>query len=182
MGSLLLREDSVKKIWDVTAKHSVQIINNSSVFGTGEADILVGRDNGIIGIYSFDSSPVPRLIFERNVEESITGIEAGYMASRESKEIVISTYSGKVLVYSGVITRPETLAVDTESSISKLAKRALTGSQQQKVVGTTHQEQVASLTKEIQKMEGKLIDAKARYNSLSVDMVAVHCKVRFSLA
>lgn len=61
-------------------------------------DLVVGRDDGSIEIYSYDDkSSVPTLRFETKIQESITGIDVGLITTPNKQEILISTYSGKIL-------------------------------------------------------------------------------------
>jgi polyhydroxyalkanoate synthesis regulator phasin len=180
-----MSSDNVKKIWDIHGKHSVQRIATGSISGSGVDDILVGRENGLVQVYSFDSSPVPRLIFERCIDESITGLESGYTTSATSQDIVVSTYSGKVLAYSSEIASrsEQQLQQETNDSggslASRISKKISNPLNQTKIVGVSHQEKMNNTRKEIEKLEAKLNESKFKYNKLSVDMVAVHCKVCF---
>lgn len=61
-------------------------------------DVIVGRDDGNVEIYSYDDkSSVPTLRFEYKLGESLTGLEAAYITNPLKQEILLSTYSGKVL-------------------------------------------------------------------------------------
>jgi Bardet-Biedl syndrome 7 protein len=45
-------------------------------------DVVVGRDDGTIEIYSYDDkSAVPTLRFETKIAESITGLDAGFISN-----------------------------------------------------------------------------------------------------
>jgi Bardet-Biedl syndrome 7 protein len=85
----------------------------------GKADILVGRDDGAVQVYSFDISPEPMLQFEKNVVESIRSIQvgrsiavdaachnkiprfvqSGCISSLGFEEIVVCSYAGKVVSF-----------------------------------------------------------------------------------
>lgn len=59
---------------------------------------MVARDDGTIEIYSYaHGSPVPLHRFETKITESITGIEVGFISSPSKQEVLISTYSGKIM-------------------------------------------------------------------------------------
>lgn len=58
----------------------------------------MARDDGSIEIYSYEhKSPVPIIRFEIKIEESITGIDVGHITNSAKQEILISTYSGKIM-------------------------------------------------------------------------------------
>ena len=59
---------------------------------------MAARDDGSIEIYSYEhGSPFPLLRFETRLSESITGIDIGYITNPTSQEIILSTYSGKIM-------------------------------------------------------------------------------------
>lgn len=59
---------------------------------------IVARDDGTIEIYSYvHGSPIPILRFETKISESITGIDAGFITNPNKQEVLISTYSGKIM-------------------------------------------------------------------------------------
>lgn len=79
---------------------SVSVIKICKLFQEEEGffNMIVGRDDGSIEVYTFEyRSPVCTLRFETKVTESITGIEVGFITSPTRKEILIACYSGKVM-------------------------------------------------------------------------------------
>jgi hypothetical protein len=82
-------------------------------------EVIVGRDNGVIEIYSYDDkSSVPTLRFETKVEESITGIDTGFIGNPQKCEVLISTYSGKIMALVDSKTFKQPL-VGEEGKVSK---------------------------------------------------------------
>jgi hypothetical protein len=60
---------------------------------------ILARDDGTVEIYSYDhKSPYPILRFETKIAESITGLDLGYISTPGKQEILITTYSGKVMI------------------------------------------------------------------------------------
>lgn len=51
------------------------------------------------------------LLFETKVTESITGIDVGYVSSSAAKEVILSTYSGKIMALTTRSTIPRTQTV-----------------------------------------------------------------------
>ena len=49
-------------------------------------------------MYAYEhKSPIPILRFDTKITESITGIDVGFITSANKQEILISTYSGKIM-------------------------------------------------------------------------------------
>jgi hypothetical protein len=58
----------------------------------------VARDDGSIEVYSYEhKSPVPSIRYETKIEEAITGIDVGFITNTHRQEVLISTYSGKII-------------------------------------------------------------------------------------
>ena len=53
----------------------------------GVKDVLVGRDDGGVEIWSFDTGPQPTLVFERSLQESITYVEGGMVSNPNFDEV-----------------------------------------------------------------------------------------------
>ena len=58
----------------------------------------MARDDGCIEFYTYQhKSPVPLLRYELKIEEAITGIDAGFITNHTKQEVLLSTYSGKII-------------------------------------------------------------------------------------
>jgi hypothetical protein len=58
----------------------------------------VARDDGSIEVYSYEhKSPVPSIRYDTKIEEAITGIDVGFITNPHRQEVLISTYSGKII-------------------------------------------------------------------------------------
>lgn len=72
----------------------------------------MARDHGSIEVYQYEhKSPVALLLFETKVTESITGIDVGFVSSSAAKEVILSTYSGKIMALTTRSTIPRTQTV-----------------------------------------------------------------------
>ena len=66
----------------------------------GSMEIVVGRDDGRLQVYSQDGSGgCPVLSFTRDLGESIRALECGKVNSTDFNEIVVAGYSGKILSF-----------------------------------------------------------------------------------
>ena len=61
----------------------------------GNKDILIGRDDGSVEVYALEGND-PSLRYNLNFQESVTGMGMGNVSWTDFKEIVISSFSGKV--------------------------------------------------------------------------------------
>ena len=51
-------------------------------------------------VWSFDLGDVPKLVFERSLQESITSVECGVVTTNNYEEVVVCSYAGKLLSFS----------------------------------------------------------------------------------
>ncbi|KAL5459878.1 hypothetical protein EMCRGX_G033265 [Ephydatia muelleri] len=85
--------------WDMLNEKKIGGVNCISTYdltGDGIKDILVGRDDGVLEVYSLDDSDEPRLKYTHLFGESITAVCGGRVGT-EKEEVVVSTYSGQVV-------------------------------------------------------------------------------------
>ena len=63
--------------------------------------MIVGRDDGTIQIYQIEDAfnPINVLLAKATTDESITGLDVGPIRDPAVPEIVIATYSGRVMSY-----------------------------------------------------------------------------------
>jgi len=102
-------------------------MHTMDVNGTGVLDLIVGRlkmfankkigclvllnflnlyrDDGTLEIWGLDpDGGEPSVEFDKHVKESITAVDSGFVLSLNSEDIVVSTYSGKVVAFSHEVT------------------------------------------------------------------------------
>ncbi|NXS45280.1 BBS7 protein, partial [Balaeniceps rex] len=76
-------------------------IDSFDILGDGVKELLVGRDDGMLEIYNFESAYDPVLRYDHALSESIASIQGGCVGKDGYDEILASTYSGKVhIIYS----------------------------------------------------------------------------------
>ncbi len=74
---------------------------------SGVADMVVGRDDGMLEVYKFSANEEPALVFANEMSESITAIDSGAILSNTNEnELIVSTYSGKIACFSTEVTAP----------------------------------------------------------------------------
>ena len=108
VGQLLLDADEMRRGWVIDPvlegrrgkNGGVQCVHAHDLTKDGVKDILVGRDDGGVEVWSFDMGPQPQIVFERALQESITYVEGGMVTSPNYDEVLVTTYSGKLISFS----------------------------------------------------------------------------------
>eukprot|EP00095_Tigriopus_kingsejongensis_P011869 maker-scaffold180_size281610-snap-gene-0.36 protein:Tk11869 transcript:maker-scaffold180_size281610-snap-gene-0.36-mRNA-1 annotation:"bardet-biedl syndrome 7 protein homolog" len=81
-----------------SSQGAVLAMDNYDITGDGVKDLLVGRHDGTIEVYTYDDDinedSEPDLKFTHNCGESINSIEGGVVGNAGFEEIVATTYSG----------------------------------------------------------------------------------------
>ena len=67
----------------------------------GKDEVIVGRDDGRLEVYTQDNGIESKtsLGFSKDIGESILSTECGMVNSPDFNEVVISSYSGKILSF-----------------------------------------------------------------------------------
>ncbi|XP_063422996.1 Bardet-Biedl syndrome 7 protein homolog isoform X1 [Mytilus trossulus] len=71
-------------------------LDNFDITADGVLDLIVGRDDGLVEIYSYDEAEEPVQRFNHTLSESVTSVQGGCVATPGYDEIVCSTYAGWV--------------------------------------------------------------------------------------
>ena len=108
VGQLLMDADEMRRGWVIDPvlegrrgkAGGVQGLHAHDLTKDGVKDVLVGRDDGGVEVWAFDTGPQPQLVFERSLQESITFIQGGMVTSPSFDEVVVTTYSGKLISFS----------------------------------------------------------------------------------
>jgi len=122
----------------------------------GAKDLLVGRDDGVVEVWSFENEAQPKLVFERSLQESVTSIQAGMATNSQFDEVVLSTYAGKVLAFS---TEPS-MNVDLPEGVPQEAPKKKT------------ERKIRTLMSELEKLRTQVLKERERYSKVSQSLVA----------
>jgi Bardet-Biedl syndrome 7 protein len=103
-GQVLLEQGRARLGWALENDRglgAVQAVAVADLRGTGAGDIIVGREDGLVQIFSHDagSDAAPRLVWSRNLGESITAVQGGLVTGTKSEDVVVATYGGKLLAF-----------------------------------------------------------------------------------
>jgi Bardet-Biedl syndrome 7 protein len=141
VGLVQLTAEEPNYCWDMLNDRKyggVACLSTFDLSGDGVEEIVVGRDDGVVEVYSMDDSDQPRLKFTHVMGESVTGVGGGSVGSAHHEEVVVCTFSGRVI---GLTREPL-----TQQTLSQEVK-----------------EKLESLRKEVESLEVKVGVAKEQY-------------------
>ncbi|CAH2300645.1 Bardet-Biedl syndrome 7 isoform X1 [Pelobates cultripes] len=151
------------EIFNEKKRGGVLCIDNFDILGDGVKDLLIGRDDGSVEVYGYDSANEPVLCFEHALTESITSIQGGCVGKDGYDEIVLATYSGWV---TGLTTEP----VYKEAGPGEDIK-----------ISQEMQNKIASLRSELEQLQFKVLQERERYQQSSQSSTAVSAVPVFSV-
>nr|CAB3225183.1 Bardet-Biedl syndrome 7 protein homolog [Phallusia mammillata] len=99
VGHVMLNNEQPEYKWEIVNEKNlggISCLTHHDITGDGVPDLLVGRDDGTVEIFSYDIAEEPVLRFAHNFKESITAIQGGVVGSLGFDEVVVSTYAGWV--------------------------------------------------------------------------------------
>ncbi|KAJ1462857.1 hypothetical protein M885DRAFT_455349 [Pelagophyceae sp. CCMP2097] len=102
IGMMRATGSSAVTLWTVAdARRSrVNCIDVYDMTRDGVCDVVVGRADGRVEVFSFDSATVPSKHFEADVGEAVHAVECGSLTHPNFDEIVCCTFSGRVVSFS----------------------------------------------------------------------------------
>ncbi|KAJ8912894.1 hypothetical protein NQ315_011217 [Exocentrus adspersus] len=85
---------------------SVSCMDSYDMSGNGTKNLIIGREDGTIEVFQiniYDATDASRIIFSYNCNESVTALQCGIVGSHGFDEIVVATYTGRIL---GLTSQP----------------------------------------------------------------------------
>ncbi|XP_048189524.1 Bardet-Biedl syndrome 7 protein isoform X2 [Perognathus longimembris pacificus] len=138
-------------------------IDSFDIVGDGVKDLLVGRDDGMVEVYSFDNANEPVLRFDQMLSESVTSIQGGCVGKDGYDEIVVSTYSGWI---TGLTTEP----TQKENGPGEELK-----------INQEMQNKISSLRSELEHLQYKVLQERENYQQSSQSSKAKSAVPSFSI-
>ncbi|KAG2393054.1 hypothetical protein C9374_009631 [Naegleria lovaniensis] len=150
-------------------KGSVNEMCKYDINGDGKEELIVARNDGTLEVYSFINPSQPTRLLKKTIDESITCVTAGKIIAPEDDEILVSTFSGRLLAFSN-----HQYTTTNESSNLNLPFNII--DDKKKIVGISKSQRITNLQKELESLDEKLTKVKQNYSKLSSEIVAVHCE------
>nr|XP_039265008.1 Bardet-Biedl syndrome 7 protein homolog isoform X1 [Styela clava] len=118
IGHIVVGRDEPNHTWELPNDRNlggVSCLAHHDMTGNGTPDLLVGREDGTVEVYSYDIGEEPTLRYSHTFNESITAIQGGVIGATGFDEIVLLTYSGWII---GLTTEPPTKHIGSSRSKS----------------------------------------------------------------
>uniref|UniRef100_A0AC34GRH9 Uncharacterized protein n=1 Tax=Panagrolaimus sp. ES5 TaxID=591445 RepID=A0AC34GRH9_9BILA len=143
LGLVDLQTDGGIVCWEISTKSSggITVIYCHKITNTGVSDVLLGKDDGLVEIYSVDDNDEVQFRQVYQCDESITGLDCGRINNEKIDEIIVCTYTGWVF------------ALTTEPLPENIEA---TNSQQMEI-------KVQQLKSELEELELKVREERERY-------------------
>ncbi|XP_055081065.1 Bardet-Biedl syndrome 7 protein isoform X1 [Periophthalmus magnuspinnatus] len=166
IGLVQIGDQSASIKWEIDndkKKGGILCVDTYDIIGDGVSDVLVGRDDGTVEVYGFDSSGDPTLRFEHVLSESVTSIQGGCVGKESYDEVVAATYTGWV---TGLTTEPQRAEVGPGDEV-KMSKEM--------------QSKVDALRAELEQLQVKVLQGREQYHQTSQSSTAVSAVPVFSI-
>ena len=193
VGQLLLDKDEMRRGWIIDPvlegrrgkAGGVQCIASHDITRDGVKDLMIGRDNGGIEVWSFDTGPQPTLVFDKSLMESITSLEVGQVTNIHFDELIVTTYSGKLVSFS---SNPSGAAGDEEGDATKdvhLGADAKPGKPVPTVKATKAKKErgdkkIRDLREELETLRAQVEKEREKYAKVSEGLVATEAAFKMN--
>ncbi|TNN47959.1 Bardet-Biedl syndrome 7 [Liparis tanakae] len=140
MGLVQIGEGAAAMKWEIDndkKKGGILCMDTYDIMGDGVNDVLVGRDDGTVEVFGFDSASEPTLRFEHVLSESVTSIQGGCVGKESYDEVLTATYTGWV---TGLTTEPQkaeagpgdevSMSKEIQAELEQLQVKVLQGREQ----------------------------------------------------
>ncbi|KAK6733608.1 hypothetical protein RB195_017390 [Necator americanus] len=139
------KQGDIKWEIDTSSPGAINAITCYPFTNSDHPDILIGKDDGVLEVYTVDSEDNCTLAVTYHCEESITGLGCGRITSEEDDEIVVCTYTGWLFA---LTSAKRAAAAITPKAASVNVK-------------------VQQLRSEIEELESKLNEERTRYGEMT---------------
>ncbi|XP_077388007.1 BBSome complex member BBS7 [Festucalex cinctus] len=166
IGLIQIAEESAATKWEIDndkKKGGILCLDAYDITGDGVSDILVGRDDGTVAVYGFDSANEPALRFEHALSESVTSIQGGCVGKESYDEILTATYTGWV---TGLTTEPQKAEVGAGNEV-RMSKEV--------------QSKVEALRAELEQLQVKVQLGREQYQQTSQSKTAISVAPAFNI-
>ncbi|XP_061541807.1 Bardet-Biedl syndrome 7 protein isoform X2 [Phycodurus eques] len=166
IGLIQIGESVAAIKWEIDndkRKGGILCLDAYDITGDGVSDVLVGRDDGTVAVYGFDSASEPTLRFEHALSESVTSIQGGCVGKESYDEVLTATYTGWV---TGLTTEPQ---------------KAEGGAGEEVRMSKETQSKVEALRAEVEQLQVKVQLGREQYQQTSLSKTAVTVVPAFSI-
>ncbi|XP_006007349.1 Bardet-Biedl syndrome 7 protein [Latimeria chalumnae] len=166
IGLVQITSSSPVHRWEVAnekKRGGILCLDSFDILGDGVKELLVGRDDGMVEIYSFDSGNEPVFHYEQALTESVTSIQGGCVGKDGYDEVLAATYAGWV---TGLTTEP-------------MQKEA--GPGEEFKMSQEMQNKIMSLRVELEQLQLKVMQEREKYQQAAQSDTAISAVPVFSV-
>ncbi|XP_061690650.1 Bardet-Biedl syndrome 7 protein isoform X1 [Syngnathoides biaculeatus] len=166
IGLIQIGESVAAIKWEIDndkRKGGILCLDTYDITGDGVSDVLVGRDDGTVAVYGFDSGNEPTLRFEHALSESVTSIQGGCVGKESYDEVLTATYTGWV---TGLTTEPQKAEMGAGDEV-RMSKET--------------QSKMEALRAEVEQLQVKVQLGREQYQQTSLSKTAVAVAPAFSI-
>eukprot|EP00927_Polykrikos_kofoidii_P066801 TRINITY_DN62362_c0_g1_i1.p1 TRINITY_DN62362_c0_g1~~TRINITY_DN62362_c0_g1_i1.p1 ORF type:complete len:773 (+),score=168.48 TRINITY_DN62362_c0_g1_i1:104-2422(+) len=191
-----------------TRRARVCAVHTADIIKGGSLDILVGRDDGNVEVWSLGEGAgvptstkleqvPPSLIHEMCLQESIQAMDSGNITGGDNNEVILTTYGGKVLAFTPNLAARDPTGAEM-AQVEEAAAPQQTTVFQSIVSGTVGQKKKSlsvaeetamknekdrrhkALELEVEKLKHQLEREKQQYQRLSSESIAMQTTTKVS--
>ncbi|KAH9495726.1 Bardet-Biedl syndrome 7 protein [Bulinus truncatus] len=151
-------------------------LDSYDITADGVLDLLVGRDDGQVEVYSYDEANEPVFRYCYSGNESITSVKGGVVGSAGYDEIVCANYAGYLF---GLSKKPHSQPLKhgftQEGWVFALTTKHLVkeAGPQQMATGTVAAAKISDLKSELEGLQKQVTDERAKYHQSADSKTAV---------
>ncbi|CAK9106150.1 unnamed protein product [Durusdinium trenchii] len=174
-------------------------LHTADVVKSGALDLLVGRDDGTLELWNLgdaaafasqrlEQAPTP--LWETCLQESIQSLSSGHITGGDYMEVILATYSGKVLAFtpSGAARDPTgtQMAKQEEreeagaSVMSRMVKGTKSSDLEQAEMKQERSRRFQALEQEVARLKAETDKARKDYQNLSSEQIAMQTTTKVS--
>eukprot|EP01052_Picozoa_sp_SAG31_P003392 SAG31_NODE_130_length_23424_cov_45.648802_4_plen_794_part_00 len=182
IGLMSIADEGLQRVWTIPNVKRLGGINcmaTCDITKDGRTDLLVGRDDGTLEIWSCDVGAEPSLVFSRCINESISSVGCGLITNPRCEDVVLTSFSGKVIAFSSA-SASEPATIESKEGPEKKDKKKEKRADDEEGLGIKKvtDKDVRKLTKELEELKRKVAKEKERYQKSSTELIATQHTTR----
>ncbi|XP_052252267.1 Bardet-Biedl syndrome 7 protein homolog isoform X2 [Dreissena polymorpha] len=165
VGLVQIGRDCPSHLWELTNEKrngGVLCLDNYDITADGVLDLIVGRDDGLVEVYSYDDSDEPIHRHTHTCSESITSVQGGILGTAGYDEIVCSTYAGWVM---GLTTESKQRQAGPDATI-------LTAQGKEKII---------TMRTDLEQLQQKVMSEREKYQQTAQSTTAISAVPSFHI-
>lgn len=183
LGTQVYANDTLVPVLDIKnpeLKGAISVLHAVDFLQTGIPDLVVGRDDGLLEILSVQQDATDSLknMFKSDFNESINGLASGCCVNLSRPDLLVETYSGKVLALNtdtanNPMVKPKESKKQSTGFFGFGKKSSSAASAEASPANPNDSEAVTSIKAEIAELQAALAVVDNKYKAESKEVIAV---------